>query len=295
MSDLVGAIEIGGSHVSACRVDVTRACVEPPGVRRFDVDARGSREGLLAAISGAALEIRIPAMRCAGVATAGPFDYERGVAKFRGVAKLDSLYGVDLRERLSRDLGIDPPELVRFLNDAQAFALGEWWTGAAKGHARAMGVTLGTGLGSGFLADGQIVVSGSAIPPEARLDLVPFRGAAVEDVISGRGIAAAFSAEVDVVEIARRARSGEPGAVDAFRGFGSALGEFLEPWIVRFAPTCLVFGGSITRAWDLFAEDFYRSCPEASRLPFCGPADRLDEAPLLGAALHSTRGQSDSS
>ena len=295
MSDLVGAIEIGGSHVSACRVDVARACVEPPGIRRFDLDAGGSREELLGAISGAALEVRQSPMRCAGVATAGPFDYERGVAKFRGVAKLESLYGVDLRDRLSRDLGLEPPERVRFLNDAHAFVLGEWWTGAAKGHARAMGVTLGTGLGSGFLADGQIVTSGSGIPPDARLDLVPFRGSAVEDVISGRGIVAAFGAKGDVAEIARRARSGEPSAIGAFRGFGSALGEFLGPWIVRFAPTCLVFGGSITRAWDLFADAFQRSCPEASALRFRGPAARLDEAPLLGAALHAMRGQSETS
>jgi glucokinase len=295
VSDLVGAIEIGGSHVSACRVDVARACVEPPGIRRFDLDAGGSREALLGAISGAALEVKQSAMRCAGVATAGPFDYERGVAQFRGVAKLESLYGVDLRERLSRDLGLEPPQRVRFLNDAHAFVLGEWWTGAAKGHARAMGLTLGTGLGSGFLADGRIVVSGSSIPPEARLDLVPFRGAAVEDVLSSRGILAAFGAKVDVVEIARRARSGEPSAAGAFRGFGAALGEFLEPWVVGFAPTCLVFGGSITRAWDLFADAFGRSCPEATRLRFCGPAARLDEAPLLGAALHAMRGQSETS
>ena len=295
MSDRVGAIEIGGSHVSACRVDVARACVVPPGVRRFDLDAGGSREALLGAISGAALEIKESAMRCAGVATAGPFDYSRGVAKFRGVAKLESLYGVDLRERLSRDLGIESPEQVRFLNDAHAFVLGEWWTGAAKGHARARGVTLGTGLGSGFLADGQIVLSGSGIPPDARLDLVPFRGAAVEDVISSRGIVAAFGTTVDVAEIARRARSGEPNAIGAFRGFGAALGEFLEPWIARFGPTCVVFGGSITHAWDLFGEAFQRSSPQASRLPFCGPAARLDEAPLLGAALHAMRGQSEAS
>ena len=295
MSDLVGAIEIGGSHVSACRVDVARACVEPPGIRRFDIDPKGSREALLGAIEGAALGIRTPAMGCAGVATAGPFDYERGVAKFRGVAKLESLYGSDLRERLSADLGIRQPQRVRFLNDAHAFVLGEWWTGAAKGHARAMGVTLGTGLGSGFLADGEIVVSGSDIPPDARVDLVPFRGAAVEDVISSRGIVAAFGEKVDVAEIAHRARSGEPSAVAAFRGFGAALGEFLEPWIVRFAPTCLVFGGSITRAWDLFEDSFQRSSPEASRLRFCGPAAHLDEAPLLGAALHAMRGQSETS
>jgi glucokinase len=289
----VGALEIGGTHVSAGRVDLARSRLDPSGIRRFALDAEGSRESLLDAISRAALDVRLTGIRRWGVAVPGPFDYERGVSKIRGVAKFDRLYGANLRDRLSLDLGLERPEQVRFLNDAHAFVLGEWWAGAAQGHARVMGVTLGTGLGSGFLADGRIVVSGSRVPPEARLDLVPFRGGAVEDLVSSRGIVAAFGSQVEVVEIAQGAREGDRKAAAVFDAFGSALGEFLGPWIVRFAPTCLVFGGSITRAWELFREEFARSCPEAGRLDRCGPAHRLEEAPLLGAALHAVGGQSE--
>jgi glucokinase len=189
-ADLVGALEIGGTHVSAGLVDVAGSSLASD-VRRFSLDGRTSPDELLAAITTAALDVRLPAIDLWGVATPGPFDYERGVSKIRGLGKLDGLYGVDLRGRLARDLGIARPERVRFLNDAHAFVLGEWWAGAAKGHRRAMGVTLGTGLGSGFLADGQPVVSGPEIPPDARLDLVPVRGGPDEDGCSCRGIAAA--------------------------------------------------------------------------------------------------------
>jgi hypothetical protein len=34
------------------------------------------------------------------VATAGPFDYERGICLIQGLAKLEALYGVDLRAQL---------------------------------------------------------------------------------------------------------------------------------------------------------------------------------------------------
>ena len=294
MTDLVAVLEIGGSHVSAAQVDVARCSVDPSGIHRFDLDPADGRESLLAAISGAALEVRLPEITRLGVAVPGPFDYERGIAQFRGVAKFDALHGTDLRDRLSRDLRLEPAR-VRFLNDAHAFLLGEWWAGAAKGHARAMAVTLGTGLGSAFLVDGSIVVTGAGIPAEARLDLVPFRGRAVEDVISSRGIVASFGANGSVAEIARLARAGDASAVATFRAFGSALGEFVDPWVVRFAPTCLVFGGSITRAWDLFGEALMRDSPASARVSFCGPAARLDEAPLLGAALHAMRSQSETS
>ena len=292
MTSLVGALEIGGTHVSAALVDVSGATLDPSGIRRFTLDADDSREALLATVSKAALEIARPDIARYGVAVPGPFDYERGVSKIRGVAKLEALYDVDLRTRLSHELAVEPP-CIRFLNDAHAFVLGEWWAGAAKGHARALGVTLGTGLGSGFLADGQIVASGPLVPLESRLDLVPFRGGAVEDVISSRGIVAAFGENLDVIEIARRARARDRSARAVFDRFGAALGEFLRPWIDRFQPSCLVFGGSITRAWDIFGDAFLGSCPEAEHLDRCGPADRLDEAPLLGAAFHAVRGQSE--
>jgi glucokinase len=290
LSGLVGALEIGGTHVSAGRVDITGSRLDPSGVRRFSLDAGSSRETLLGTIVKAAADIALPSIDRWGVATPGPFDYEHGVSKIRGVGKLDSLYGVDLREHLGRELGLARPNRVRFLNDAHAFVLGEWWAGGAKGHTRVMGITLGTGLGSGFLADGRSIVSGPEVPPEGRLDLVPFRGGAVEEVISSRGIVAAFGDHVGVAEIAGRARDGDPRALVTFRGFGSALGEFLSPWLVRFAPSCLLFGGSIARAWDLFVADFIRACPDANRLARCSPADHLEEAPLLGAALQALTG-----
>jgi glucokinase len=289
---LVGALEIGGTHVSAGRVDVVRARVDPSGMRRFALGTESSRDELLGAITRAAREVALPEISRWGVAVPGPFDYARGVSKIRGLDKLDALYGVDLRDRLSRKVGVEPNQM-QFVNDAQAFVLGEWWAGAAKGHPRAIGVTLGTGLGSGFLADGHLIVSGPDVPPEARLDLVPFRGSSVEDVLSSRAIVAAFGMTVEVAEIAKRAREDEPTARAVFREFGSGLGEFVGPWLDRFAPTCLVFGGSITRAWDVFADAFLDACPEATRLDRCGPADRLDEAPLLGAALFAVRDQSE--
>ena len=93
-----------------------------------------------------------------------------------------------------------------------------------------------------------------------------------------------------MVEIARRARAGEAHAAEVLRGFARALGEFLAPWIERFDPTCLVFGGSIARSWDLWSDDFRAACAPAARLYTCDVATHLAEAPLLGAAYHASRG-----
>jgi glucokinase len=284
---LVGALEIGGTHVTAAVLAVGQRAIEPASLSRDELAPGGTRDELVRSIVAAAQRLAAPAVTRWGVATPGPFDYARGISRIRGVAKLDALYGVDLRRALSRALAL-PPEDVLFLNDADAFLIGEWWAGAAQGHERALGVTLGTGLGSAFLERGRIVETDPRVPREGRLDLVPFRGAPAEERLSRRGLRTAYgSDEPDVVEIAQRARDGDRRATEVLRSFGSALGEFLALWLERFDPTCLVFGGSIARSWDLWSDDFRASCAPAARLYTCGVATHLDEAPLLGAAFYA--------
>jgi glucokinase len=286
---LIGALEIGGTHVTSTLVSVDARGVDRASMQRIDLATDRTRDELVRSIVAAARRLSRPEVARWGVATPGPFDYARGVSLIRGVAKLEALYGVDLRAELSEALSLRADD-VTFLNDADAFLIGEWWAGAAHGHDRAMGVTLGTGLGSAFMVGGQIIDTDPNVPPDGRLDLVPFRGAAVEEALSRRGLRAAYGQDgPDVVEIARRARAGERHAAEVLHRFGSGLGLFLAPWVERFAPTCVVLGGSIARSWDLWSEDFRAACSPDTDLTWYGVAEHLDEAPLLGAAYHATR------
>ncbi|CAN5716841.1 ROK family protein [soil metagenome] len=302
---LVGALEIGGSHAAAALVDPTRRRLAST-IERALLDPQASRADLLEAILGvaAALNERQRPVERWGVAVPGPFDYRRGISLITGVAKLEALYRLDLRAELAVALSADAQRFT-FLNDADAFLLGEWWAGAAAGAARALGVTLGTGLGSAFLADGALTEHGPGVPAEGRLDRVPFEGAPVEDQLSARGLRRAYAEAtavrpgeagveeddapppVNVAEIAARARSGDVPARAVMERFGGSLGRFLAPWLAGFAPDCLVLGGSIARAWDLFGP---------ALLPVPGViadgrritvAQQLDAGPLLGAAYHA--------
>jgi len=265
----VGALELGGGHVSAAVVDLETWRVS--GACRLPLDPQGTRPELLGAVREAAARVRGVAR--VGVAVPGPFDYDRGICLIRGLGKLEALYGVDVRTALARELALDA-EQIRFLNDAEAFLLGEVAAGAAKGHERAVGITLGTGLGSAFIADGRIVRSGAGVPPNGELHVVSFRGRPMEDELSGRGLRARFGGDAGAAEIAARADAGDARAAAAFASFGVALAEFLEPWLCAFRPTCVVVGGSIARAWRHFG---------AALPPNALPAALLDEAALLGA------------
>ena len=291
-AEVVGALEIGGTHASAARVELAGGSIEPQSRIRVSLSADGGRYELLAAISRAASSIARPEVRGVGVAVPGPFDYCTGMSKI--THKLQRLYGVDLRSELCGAVRLTDPAAVRFLNDADAFLLGESWAGTARGHARAVGITLGTGLGSAFLEDGRIVRTGPGVPPGGALYERRFRGAPVEETISSRGVCARYGARlgepISVAEIAVRAKADERSARRVFEELGQALGEFLTPWLRAFGPSCLVVGGSIARSWELFEARLRAELERVEGLETVTVAEHLDDAPLLGAARYAASG-----
>jgi glucokinase len=294
------ALEIGGTHVTAALVDARIGRVVAQSVRRRPLRAGGSAAQIVSDILRCARGLDVQAASW-GVAIPGPFDYARGIGLFRGVAKFDALYGFDLGRALLDGLA---PAAVRvaFLNDADAFMLGEWASGAASGHQRAVGITVGTGIGSAFLADGVIVDDGQDVPPEGSVHLLTIGGRPLEDTVSRRAILSRYTElardpldpEDDVREIAARAREGDRVASDALTTAFAALGEALAPWLVRFGATVLVVGGAIARAWDLLEPalraGLERLDPDLPDKMQVRPALHPDEAALVGAAQHAVAG-----
>lgn len=289
-SRTVGALDIGGTHVSAGRVDLASASVDPRSRLFEPLPPRGGRDSLLAGIVRVTRSIARPSIAGLGVAVPGPFDYTSGVSEM--THKLDGLRGVDLRSELYAASGLPDPAAIRFLNDAEAFLLGEWWAGAARGHRRAVGVTLGTGIGSAFSDEGEVVRAGAEVPPGGELYKLHFRGSPVEETISSAALLSGYDASpdagVDVEHIANRAVAGEPAARRVFVDLGVALAQFLTPWVQAFGPSCLVVGGSIARSWALFERELRTELDKIPGLTVT-VAEQLEDAPLLGAAYYATR------
>lgn len=284
---LVPVLEIGGTHAAAAlvRLDGDRSRVL--AAHREPLDGQAGVDRITAGLLRAARALPPAPPACWGVALPGPFDYARGIARYRGVGKFDALDGTDLGALLRA--GLPRCTGVAFLNDAEAFLRGEWAEGAARGHARAAGITLGTGVGSAFLLDGQAVTGGPSVPPEGRADLLTHQGRPLEDRVSRRALIAAYRSasgrDLDVREIAAEARAGDAAALGVLDGAFGALGETLAPWLRRFGATALVVGGSMTGSWDLVGPALAAGLP--ADLPRPLPAARPSEAGLIGAARYA--------
>ncbi|MEU2622087.1 ROK family protein [Streptomyces sp. NPDC007157] len=290
---LIPVLDIGGTHVTAALVDPATSRPVPSSVLRRPLDSDAAGDSILDTVALAALELPAEHRPCWGVAIPGPFDYDTGVGRFTGIGKFETLSGVDVGAGLRWRLG-HRAERLRFLNDADAFAIGEYHAGSAGGHERVVCLTLGTGVGSSFLRSGVPVHDDTQVPPDGHVHRLTMRDRPLEDLVSRRAIRARYAGLVslaedrdppDVHEIAALAKGGDPAASEAFRYAFASLGEVLAPWIVRFAATAVVVGGSMAQSWDLIHPPLSAGLVRTGGITVrVLPARQPAEAPLIGAA-----------
>lgn len=278
-------LEVGGTHVTAALVDPADWSVRRSS--RYCLDADDAADALIDRFWRAGDALGAPAGSVWGVAMPDPFDYPRGIGQFEGVGKFAALRGVAVGAALSRRLD----GTVTFLNDADAFLLGEWVAGAARGSRRTAGITLGTGVGSAWLVDGSVVDPGT--PPGGRLHRMSVGGRPLEDTVSRRALRRAFAAaggdeQADVREIAETARDRSRPAREVLDAAMTALGRVVGRCVSGFRADLLVIGGAMSASWDLF-EPAFRSGASDTELPEMRLAADPENAPLVGAALHAVR------
>lgn len=289
MTDMITAeeqvmgIDIGGSHITAAMVQLATGELSGGQMIRRGVDRHAAAEVILDAWSKVITDLwaaqQLKSSKI-GFAMPGPFDYSQGISLITGFDKYESLYRMNIREQLSNRLQI-PPEHLLFRNDAEAFLEGEVYYGAAKGHQHAIGITLGTGLGSAIFHDG--------ICRDAELSVLPYKGERIEDYVSTRGLLRNYerlSGErvKDAKVIAERV-AGDAHAAEAFRLFGADLTWFLQQFIQQENPDILVIGGNIAQAWPLFCSDLMAGLSASvTRMPAIVMAGLGEHAALLGGA-----------
>lgn len=200
-----------------------------------------------------------------GLAFPGPFNYTEGISYIQGLSKYESLYGVNVRNELLKKLkktefaqntgGIS----ILFQNDGRLFGLG---ASTMYPNERLICLTIGTGLGSVFIDQGEIINKGENVPPGGYLYNQPFSGRANDEHFSRRGLLKLATSEksydesVDVKELADFAKQGDLEAQAAFNKFGAKLAVMLAPYLKQFQPHRIVIGGQIAKSFDLFEKGF---------------------------------------
>lgn len=199
------------------------------------------------------------------IAFPGPFDYEEGISQIKGLGKFDKLYGVNLLNEFiqlqklpeSRQFG---EATIFFRNDAEAFAFGENHKSQAESGAY---FTIGTGLGSTFIKDKRIVFGKDGIPESGMIYNQPFGKGVVDDYASARGLEKIISKHLfdpmSGEDLFNQAEEGSQIALEIFNEFGMVLGKAINPFITKFQPEEIVFGGQISKSFRFFEHSLRES------------------------------------
>lgn len=284
-------VDVGGSHLCSAVVDLETGtvCGEPLATQVDCMASAGEildrwSENIRRTIAGFD---RGPLTRI-GMAVPGPFDYVQGISLIRGVCKYDRIFGLDVGESLRSVLPADGAYEFRFVNDASAFALGECLGGAARGSDRVVALTLGTGVGSGFVEACRLVEDDERVPAHGWVYCLPFEGGIVDDAFSTRWVCRRYR-ELAGCEVAGAREVAERVAADAaartvFEEYGHRLATFAGPVLDRFGARTLVLGGNIARAYPCFGPSLEASFAASGRSVETRLSQLMDHAALIGAA-----------
>ena len=256
--------DIGGSHISCAAVDLISGKVLKDTLSEKSVDNQATAEVIIdtwsKALSSVLAKVPVENVKGIGFAMPGPFDYVKGISYIKGVAKYENLYGVNVAEAVAENLGIKDKMLIRFMNDASSFAVGEAWAGSAFKYNRSLSITLGTGFGSAFISNRIPIVDGPEVPKLGCIYHLPYRDGIADDYFSTRGLLGRYKKltgiELSGVKELASLASSDKIVIDLFTDFGDNAGLFLSTWLKKFKAEILVIGGNISHAYNLFGDVF---------------------------------------
>ncbi len=214
---------------------------------------------------------------------------------------------IPLAQMFSERLGIP----VRLTNDANAAAMGEMQYGVAKGMQNFIMITLGTGVGSGIVCNGQMVLGCDGMAGELGHVIVEKDGrqcgcgrkGCLECYCSATGIARTAREilektdkptslrnipldQIDGLAITLAAREGDAVALEIFEYTGRILGEACANFAAFSSPEAFVFFGGLSKAGDLIMNPIKKAYDENVLRVFKGKAKLLlSELDGAGAAV----------
>jgi glucokinase len=197
LAEILIGIDLGATNV---RVGALTPSGEMLYVDETELDAEGSSQTGLELIARMVTLVMAQTAGARllglGIGSTGPTDPMRGVILDPGT--LPGWRNVPIAAFLSKRF--EAPACLE--NDADAAALGEYWMGVGQGMSRLYAVTVGTGIGTGFVVDGEVYRGENGFHPEGGHQIVDPSGP--ECYCGGRGCWESWASGSAIAQAAQR-------------------------------------------------------------------------------------------
>jgi glucokinase len=312
MSDeVVAAVDIGGTNTKIGIVDREGKILARDVVRTTDFP---EAKNLVDAVSTKINELtsqhlNISTSELKGVGVGAPNgNYFKGTIEFAPNLKWKGV--VPLADYFSESLKVK----AVLTNDANAAALGEMYFGGARWMKDFLFITLGTGLGSGFVANGKIIYGHDGFAGELGHVIVMQHGrqcgcgrkGCLEQYCSATGIVKTYfeiirssdpdafntidRSKVDAKYIYEKAMAGDENAFYAFNYTGEMLGLALANSVAYTSPEAIFLFGGLAQAGELLFNPTILSFEKnllniyQDKIKILPSSLPENDAPILGAA-----------
>lgn len=245
---MILAGDIGGSHLT-----IGKFIEYPDGFlldkfQRKQIDSYAPKSKILKEWTGFIQTIATSGEKFSlALAMPAPFDYENGICLIEEQGKFKHLLNVNLIVELSELLGIPQTE-IKFINDAQAFLLGETFFGKTDKEETVLGLTLGSGLGSSIKKDQQVV--------DGELWKSPFRDGIAEDYLGSSWFVEWVKKETGIQVKGVKEIIQNPEILNTagkvFDVFADNLADFISLQYPKIKMEKVILGGNISLASPYF-------------------------------------------
>lgn len=176
---------------------------------------------------------------------------------------------------------------VHVNNDANCFALGEKYFGKGRGYHSIVGLTLGSGFGSGLILNGHLYSGENCGAGE--VGMFPYKDSIFEHYCGGMFFEREYN--VSGKQVFEQAKKGDEEAQTMYKAFGNHLGNGIKTVMYAYDPQIIILGGTIRKAYSYFKDGMFAAIQD-----FAYPnslkslkieVSELDYVSVLGAAALS--------
>lgn len=231
------------------------------------------------------LNLTINQIKGIGIGTTGPLDINRGI--ILECPQLPTMRNFSLKNALQSYFAIK----VYINNDANCLIYAETVFGCATAKNIVLGFTLGTGIGSAIIMDGNIINGARSAAGEIWIS--PYKEGIIENYISGEGITNTYykitGLRKNPLEIEQLACQENKDALQTWNKFGAHLAVPIAWSVNLIDPDIVVIGGSISNAYPFFKQSLLTNleklvCPVPNKITPVALAELGNYAGFIGAA-----------
>ncbi|MEJ7678676.1 MAG: ROK family protein [Segetibacter sp.] len=267
-------IDLGGTNIRGGLVSEDKLT----NIVSQKINAQGSAEEVLQQLFTLTDKLINQSVTAIGIGVPGLADTANGIVY--DVVNIPSWKEVHLKKRMEERYRIS----VVVNNDANCFALGEFYFGKGNDCNSMVGLTIGTGLGSGIIINKKLY--SGATGGAGEFGMINYSDKCYEYYASGQFFKNVYNIDGELVF--KRAVEGDAKAIKMYEEMGTHLGHAIKMILYALDVELIIIGGSVRHAFPYFNKTMWQQVktlvfqrsPQLLRIV----VSELENSGILGAA-----------